>query len=211
MKSLTQKNDSLIQPSGAINAQGQGYNGARLLNVDWRGKWLLKENTVIRTAKLEDASSILQIQKRVVAEGMFLTTSTAEFDKTVEQHRSWIEKVLDNDKETLLVAETSKGIVGWIVFLSSNRIRLSHTGAFGMMVDKDFRNKGIGKLLIEDLLRWAESNPFIEKVSLGVFSTNERAIALYKKMGFKEEGRKIKEFKMNNGEYIDDILMYKFV
>src|SRR5699024_8173339 len=175
------------------------------------GSVLLSENTVIRKANLEDASRTLQIQKEVVEEGVFLTTSSDEFDKTVEQQRDWMEKILANDKETMLVAETSKGIVGWIVFFSQNRIRLSHTGSFGMMIDKDFRDKGIGKLLIEGLLDWAESNPLIEKVSIGVFSTNERAIALYKKMGFIEEGRKIKEFKMDNGEYVDDILMYKFV
>lgn len=46
---------------------------------------------------------------------------------------------------------------------------------------------------------------------LGVFSTNHRAISLYKKMGFLEEGRKIFEFKLNDGEYIDDVIMYKFV
>lgn len=172
---------------------------------------MFSENTVIRKANLEDASRILQIQKEVVEEGIFLTTSSAEFDKTIEQQRDWMEKILANNKETMLVAETSKGIVGWIVFFSQNRIRLSHTGSFGMMIDKDFRDKGIGKLLIKGLLDWAESNPLIEKVSLGVFSTNDRAIALYKKMGFTEEGRKIKEFKMDNGEYVDDILMYKFV
>lgn len=131
--------------------------------------------------------------------------------KRRKQQRNWIENILANDNETMLVAETSMGVVGWIVFLSSNRLRLSYTGSFGMMVDKDFRNKGIGKLLIEGLLGWADSNPLIEKVSLGVFSTNDRAIALYKKMGFIQEGRKIKEFKMDSGEYVDDILMYKFV
>lgn len=172
---------------------------------------MISENTIIRTANLEDASRTLQIQKEVVEEGVFLTTSSDEFDKTVEQQRDWMEKILANDKETMLVAETSKGIVGWIVFFSQNRIRLSHTGSFGMMIDKNFRGKGIGKLLIKGLLDWAESNPLIEKVSLGVFSTNERAIALYKRMGFIEEGRKIKEFKMDNGDYVDDILMYKLV
>ena len=80
-----------------------------------------------------------------------------------------------------------------------------------MMIEKDFRNIGIGKLLIKGILNWAELNPFIEKVSLGVFSTNERAIVLYKNMGFIEEGRKIKEFKMGNGEYVDDVLMYQLV
>lgn len=172
---------------------------------------MLKENIVVRKANLEDASRILQIQKDVVEEGVFLTTSPDEFDKTVAQQRDWMGKILDNDKETMLVAETSQGIVGWIVFLSPNRTKLSHTGSFGMMIDKGFRDKGIGKLLIKRLLDWAELNPLIEKVSLGVFSINKRAIALYKKMEFIEEGRKIKEFKMDNGEYVDDILMYKLV
>jgi ribosomal protein S18 acetylase RimI-like enzyme len=66
-------------------------------------------------------------------------------------------------------------------------------------------------LLLTALLEWAERNPLIEKVSLGVFSTNYRAISLYKSMGFIEEGRKIKEFKTSENEYIDDILMYKLV
>ncbi|KXH86745.1 GNAT family N-acetyltransferase [Sporosarcina sp. HYO08] len=166
---------------------------------------------MIRTAKREDASRILRIQEEVVAEGDFLTTVSEEFNKTVEQQGDWIEKILQNDKETLLVAEIQNEIVGWIVFLSPGRSRLSHTGSLGMMVRKDFRNRGIGKLLLQRILEWAELNPCIEKVSLGVFSTNKRAIALYKGMGFIEEGRKIKEFKINDNEYIDDILMYKFV
>jgi ribosomal protein S18 acetylase RimI-like enzyme len=52
---------------------------------------------------------------------------------------------------------------------------------------------------------WAEHHTDIEKVSLGVFSTTTSAIALYKKMGFVEGGRKIIEFRIN--EYWDDILM----
>lgn len=78
-----------------------------------------------------------------------------------------------------------------------------------MMVLNKYR--GLSKLLIENLLKWAKYNPYIEKISLGVFSTNERAIALYKKMGFVEEGRKINEIKLHDNEYIDDVLMYKMV
>ena len=80
-----------------------------------------------------------------------------------------------------------------------------------MMIAKKNRSMGIGKVLLKELLGWAEKTPFIEKVSLGVFSTNHRAISLYKSMGFVEEGRKIKEFKLSDKEYVDDILMSKFV
>ncbi len=111
----------------------------------------------------------------------------------------------------MLVAEIDGEVVGVIVFSSRNLIRLSHTGSISMMIKKEHRNMGIGKLLLKELLAWAEQNPLIEKVSLGVFSTNHRAIALYKNLGFVEEGRKIKEYKLNNDVYLDDILMYKFV
>jgi RimJ/RimL family protein N-acetyltransferase len=170
-----------------------------------------KEDIVIRRANLEDALAVLHIQKEVISEGNYLITLSEEFNKTLEQQREWIGKILQNDKETMLVAEISNEIVGWIVLMSPNRIRLSHTGSIGMMIKKDYRSIGIGKLLMKGMLDWAGQNPFIEKVSLGVFSTNERAIALYKGMGFVEEGRKIKEFKMDTNEYVDDILMYKLV
>jgi RimJ/RimL family protein N-acetyltransferase len=172
---------------------------------------MLKKDVVIRTAKTDDASRILDIQKEVILEGAFLITVSEEFNKTVEQQREWIEGILANDKETVLVAETTSGVVGWVVCLSPNRIRLRHTSSLGMMIEKESRNSGIGRLLIEGVVEWATLNPTLEKLTLGVFSTNERAIALYKKMGFLEEGRKIREFKISDTEYIDDVLMYKLV
>jgi RimJ/RimL family protein N-acetyltransferase len=166
---------------------------------------------IIRGIQLSDAPAVLAIQHEVVSEGEFLIPLSKEFNKTLEQQIEWIQKLIENERETLLVAQVNGEVVGWIVFLSNNRIRLLHTGSIGLMIKKEYRNMGIGKLLIKELLSWAEENPLIEKVCLGVFSTNERAIALYKNMGFVEEGRKIKEFKFNDNEYVDDILMYKFV
>ncbi|MFB8734240.1 N-acetyltransferase family protein [Bacillus sp. SL00103] len=66
-------------------------------------------------------------------------------------------------------------------------------------------------MLLTALLDWAEKDPFDRKEFLAVFSTNQKAISLYKKMGFREEGRKIKEFKISEHEYWDDVLMYKLV
>jgi RimJ/RimL family protein N-acetyltransferase len=69
---------------------------------------------------------------------------------------------------------------------------------------------GIGRALIQALLDWAAGDPLIEKVTLAVFSTNEHAIALYQTMGFEVEGRCPGDMKIN-GEYVDSILMYRFV
>ena len=166
---------------------------------------------VIRTGRIADAKELLAIQREVIAEQAYLVTAPEEFNKTVDEQEAWIKSLLESDRETLLVAETEGKVVGWIVFQSQRRLRLAHSGSFGMMIQKEYRGRGIGRLLLGELLNWAEENPFIEKVSLGVFSTNHRAIALYQSMGFSEEGRKINEIKLSDREYADDILMYKLV
>ncbi|WP_144512388.1 GNAT family N-acetyltransferase [Bacillus sp. FJAT-22090] len=165
----------------------------------------------LRTGNINDAEAVLKIQKEVLSESEFMISVIEEFEETLDQIRNWIEKILANEREELIIAESNGQIVGLIVFRSKSTQRLLHTGSFTAMVKKEFRNQGIGKLLIKELLNWAEHNPLIEKVSLGVLSTNQRAIELYKSMGFVEEGRKIKEVKFNDDLYVDDILMYKLV
>ena len=169
------------------------------------------QKTHIRPVRVEDAEDVLSIQREVVGEKDYFIAVSEEFNKTTEEHQEWIQKIIEHERETMFVAEIEGKVVGWIVFKSQERKRMHHTGSFAIMLQKDCRNKGIGKLLIHELLRWAEEHPIIEKVSLGTFSTNTRAIELYKKLGFVEEGRKVKEFKFSENEYVDDVLMYKLV
>jgi ribosomal protein S18 acetylase RimI-like enzyme len=166
---------------------------------------------LIRTGQLDDAKAILDIQRDIISENEYWIATADEFNKTITQQRDSIQKILESERETIIIAEVNGKVVGWLEFESQTRKKISHTGSFGIMIHKDYRGMGIGRMLINELLKWAEKNPLIEKVSLGVFSTNHRAISLYKSMGFEEEGRRIKEIKMNENEYIDDVLMYKFV
>ncbi|MFE8697597.1 GNAT family N-acetyltransferase [Cytobacillus sp. FJAT-53684] len=165
----------------------------------------------LRTGNLDDAEAVFEIQKEVISENEFMISVIEEFNETTEQQRSWIQTILENERETIIVAESKGKVIGLIVFRSENTKRLAHTGHFFIMIKKDYREMGIGKLLITELLNWAKQNPLIEKVSLGVLSTNHRAISLYKSIGFIEEGRKIKEVKFSEELYVDDILMYKLV
>ncbi|MFB4158512.1 N-acetyltransferase family protein [Geomicrobium sp. JSM 1781026] len=165
----------------------------------------------IRKGKLDDSDEILQLQSSVISEDKFLITTSAEFTPNFANQKEWMNKILENDRETIIVAEFEAKVIGWIIFQSHDRKRLQHTGSFGMAVSKAHRGTGVGKALVESLLLWAEKNTYIEKISLGVFSTNHRAISLYKKIGFIEEGRKVKEIKIDNHQYIDDIMMHKFV
>ncbi|RBP04464.1 GNAT family N-acetyltransferase [Rossellomorea aquimaris] len=166
----------------------------------------------IRNVRVDDAEILLEIERSVISEGEYFIVVAEELEKKpVQEEKERIQRRLDNDKETLIVAEVNGVVVGSIEFRSQTTKRLSHTGSVSMSISKNYRDMGIGKALLKALLDWAEENPLIEKVSLGVLSTNQRAISLYKQMGFLEEGRLMKEYKLSHGKYIDDVLMYKFV
>jgi RimJ/RimL family protein N-acetyltransferase len=70
---------------------------------------------------------------------------------------------------------------------------------------------GMGTLLLQALIDWAEAHPAIEKLSLAVLATNTAAIGLYRRFGFIEEGRRPREVKLGPDEYVNDVLMYRFV
>ena len=56
------------------------------------------------------------------------------------------------------------------------------------------------------LLDWADNWGGVLRVELYVHADNDRAMALYRAMGFVEEGRH-KAFSLKNGRYVDSISM----
>lgn len=165
----------------------------------------------IRLATVGDAPEMLALHRKILQEPYYFVTRLEEFNRSLEQQILWIEDKQTNEREVVFVAEENEKVIGWLYFQSPRRVLLQHTGTFFMMVDEDYRQQGVGSKLLKQLLKWARENPLIEKVSLSVFSINEPAVELYKKAGFVVEGRKVKEFKIDDDQYIDDILMYKFV
>lgn len=71
--------------------------------------------------------------------------------------------------------------------------------------------KALVQKLIEFLISWAKGQKGLEKICLGVVSINDRAIKVYKRMGFVEEGRQIKQIKYEDGSYGDDVLMGLYI
>ena len=69
---------------------------------------------------------------------------------------------------------------------------------------------GIGRKLIEHLIKWAQERELM-RIELNVFANNYPAIELYKKMGFKEDGRREKAVKLYDNKFCDLIHMFMWV
>lgn len=163
---------------------------------------------VIRSAMVKDASQILKLMKGVISEGPFTLMEPDEYYSTVSSESKRIKCFNSAKGKVYLVAETKKEIAGFITFDNWYTRRTKHTGLFSVFIKKKFRGLGAGKLLVKELLEWGYENPVNKKISLAVFSTNKNAIALYKKLGFRLQGKCPKDM-IIDGKYVDSILMYK--
>lgn len=74
------------------------------------------------------------------------------------------------------------------------------------MRPKEFWGCGIGKNLLKQSMAWADSNG-ITKITLNVLETNEKAIALYKMLGFEIEGTLRNDKILSDGKYYNTIVM----
>ena len=79
-------------------------------------------------------------------------------------------------------------------------------GDLGMAVARDWRGLGVGSALMAAAVEWARERG-LHKLSLGVFVHNTAGIALYRKFGFVEEGRRVKHYRRASGELWDAIEM----
>lgn len=168
-------------------------------------------SATIRCPEAGDAAELLRHGKEMLVGNDFAGREADEFNFTVEQERELIELHRLEAGRLWLVAEHGGRIVGAIMFSTGSTRRLAHRGVLGMGVEPGWRGVGLGSLLMQRLLDWAEAEPGVEKVALAVFATNKPALQLYRKFGFIEEGRRLRELKMGPGRYVDDILMYRWV
>ncbi|WP_427339831.1 GNAT family N-acetyltransferase [Caloranaerobacter sp. DY30410] len=164
------------------------------------------KKVVIRKAEKKDAEELIKFINVISYESDFLTFEPGELKLTKELEESIIEEYYNSDNKLFLVAEIEGEIIGNLSFKGGSRQRLKHTGEFGISVKKEYWNMGIASQLIKELIEWAKANKIIKKINLKVREDNERAINLYRKFGFIEEGKISKEFYVN-GKYYSTILM----
>ncbi len=106
----------------------------------------------------------------------------------------------------------SKGkVIGMIRYVFEKRIKSNHIAyLYGFYVTEKFRNRGVGKRLMEAALSQIKQNKKIIKVKILVYSEQKIAINIYKKFGFKYVGTLKRELKVGDNFY-DELIFEKFI
>jgi putative acetyltransferase len=88
--------------------------------------------------------------------------------------------------------------------------RRAHVGTIGMGVHDAYQGRGAGGALLTALLDTADRWLGLRRVELTVYADNARAIGLYQRHGFVQEGLH-REFAFRDGVYIDALAMARLV
>lgn len=100
-------------------------------------------------------------------------------------------------------------VVGWCDISIKDNPRMKHRGGLGMGLVDGYRGQGLGTQLLEAALKHAKEIG-LEKVELAVYASNPAAIALYRKLGFFEEGC-IKNYRKLDGQVFDALMMARYL
>ncbi|HEY3106308.1 MAG TPA: GNAT family N-acetyltransferase [Gaiellaceae bacterium] len=149
----------------------------------------------IRQARIEDARAFAELFASVAEERDGIATEPpVDIEARTKQFANSIEETI--------VAVAGDEVVGFL-HLESTRHGFAE---LGMGVARAWRRRGIGSALLTAAVKKARADG-LHKLSLEVFPHNDAAIALYRRFGFVEEGRRVKHYRRGSGELWDSIVM----
>lgn len=122
----------------------------------------------------------------------------------MERFRSFVRGNIEKKIPQFVVIADGQ-VIGWCDIKPSDRPVHAHCGELGMGLKAEYRDKGIGSVLMQTSLDAAKAYG-LKRVSLTVYEANNRALAFYQKFGFQVEGIKKKDA-LIDGVYIDVISM----
>ncbi|MDR6121295.1 ribosomal protein S18 acetylase RimI-like enzyme [Bacillus sp. SLBN-46] len=167
-------------------------------------------NYVIRSAGESDARDLSELRLEIDGETENMDREKGE--AFIDQ--AGFEKIIETDanhpRRLFLVAEVDGRIVGYSRCEGHDLKRFLHKVEFGLGVLKDFWGYGIGKNLMKETISWADANGIKKIVLAGVVETNEKAIELYKRLGFEIEGLMKNDRILSDGKYYNTYMLGRF-
>lgn len=161
----------------------------------------------VRLATPEDAPAIVAIL-REVAEERNSTPRQPHEAPTLEEHRAAIANA-DKEGTIWFVAEEHGAVIGFLSAKRGKRDAMKHVADLGLTVARHARGRGVGEVLMRALETWARGAG-VRKLTLGAFHDNERALKLYRRLGYQVDGVRTGMFILD-GRTIDEVLMSKWL
>lgn len=161
---------------------------------------------VIREAEPDDWDAIWPFFHEIVAAG-----ETYAYDRGMDKaagRRIWM---VGPPGRTVVATDSDSTIVGTANMYANRPGPGSHVASASFMVDPRHAGRGTGRALGEHVLDWARESGFRAIQFNAVVETNERAVALWRSLGFSTIGTVPEAFDHPTRGYVGLLIMHRFL
>jgi RimJ/RimL family protein N-acetyltransferase len=163
----------------------------------------------VREAMASDATWYIELVASLVAEpDSQIPLRPDELFRTPDQQAELFDGASARG-DLFLIAEVDGIRTGELNLRRGSRAAFRHSAVLGISVAREWRNKGIGSVLMQCAIEWARTEGDLRRIELYVFATNAPAIRLYERFGFMIEGRRKGAVRVGD-DFVDDMLMAYF-
>lgn len=161
-------------------------------------------SVTIRPMVKEDADKLYAFFSRVPREDRLFLRDDVSLREVTD---AWARE-LDYEKVLPLVAEVGGNIVGDATLHRRKLGWTSHVGKVRLVVEKDYRGKGLGTALMEELINIAKKAG-LELLVAEIMANQTAALAAFKRLGFEKEAVFYNYVKDQAGEERHLVVMMK--
>ena len=162
---------------------------------------------LIRNANASDGAAVYEVFNLTHAETDYLLSYPDENSLDPEQEARFLEEKAESINETELIAIIDGKVAGTAgIGAVGKKYKVRHRAEFGISVLKEYWGLGLGRALTVACIQCAKDAGY-DQLELTAVADNERALSLYRSVGFEEFGRNPRGFISRTAGYQELVYM----
>ncbi|PID82271.1 MAG: GNAT family N-acetyltransferase [Clostridiales bacterium] len=162
----------------------------------------------LRSPITSDALKVINFFEKCCGETNYLLRYPEEVDYTEEEERDILDDYMKSEDKVMLACFIDEKLAGISSIVFNHKIKTKHRASISIALLKKYWGLSIGSQMIGELIDLAKKRGVLQ-MELDYIEGNERAKALYEKMGFVEVGVKPNSIRLKNGKLLSEISMIR--
>ena len=163
---------------------------------------------LLRSPNASDAAQMLDYLKKTAGDTEFVIRYPEECTETADQEGAFLQRILDSGLDMMIVCEIDGKIAGNCQIAFHRRIKTKHRAGVAIGIIREYWGLGIGTAMFTELIAAARQRG-VYQLELEVIEGNERAMGLYRKMGFEVVSEKPDAIRLKDGTLLKEYFMVK--
>ncbi len=165
------------------------------------------KEALLRNGEFADGEAVFVNFNETHAETDYLLSYPDENSFDAQQEAEFLKEKTESPNEIEIVAVVDGVVAGTAgIEAVGAKYKLKHRAELGIAILKEYWGLGLGKALMEACIECAKEAGYTQ-LELNAVAENERAVSLYKKMGFVEYGRNPRGFNSRLSGYQEVVYM----